>query len=147
MSSSSRDPAPRDEVALDDCVRTIRRLLAFRCDGVQDASPVDRIDSARDVALLDERVYESGDALFRDCKAKREIGLDRVAVPKVLQDPILRERHTGLFEHAFRAARESCNRVTERGLLDVVGPPSAMTIDPCRSGSPLPSSSLNATPT
>ncbi len=119
------------EVALDDRVRTIHRLLALWRDGVQNASSINGIDSARDVALRDKRVDESGDALFRDGKAKRKIGLDRVAVPKVLQDSILRQRHTGLFEREFREARESGKCVAERRLLDVLGPSSALTIRLC----------------
>jgi len=100
---------------------------------VEDASAIDRIDSARQVALLNERVDESGDALFRDCEAKREIRLNRVAVPEVLQDPILRERHRGFFEREFREARESRYGVTDGRFLDdgVGGLATAMTIDPC----------------
>jgi hypothetical protein len=99
---------------------------------VEDASAIDWIDFARQVALFNERVHESCHALFGDCKAKREIRLNRVAVPEILQDPILGERHRSFFEREFREARESRDGVTDGRLLDGVGRlTGAKTINPC----------------
>ena len=105
------------EVSLDDCVGAIERPLAFGGDGVNHASAVGRIDAASEVALVDERVDESGHALLRDREPKRQVRLDRVAVLEMLQDSILGEREAGFFEREFREAGEPRNGVTERRVL------------------------------
>jgi hypothetical protein len=106
------------QVPLDDGVGPLEGTRAARGDGVDDAPTVIGIDASSDAPHLDERVGESGDALLRDGETERQIGLDRVTLLEVLQDPVLRERERGFVEGELGEAREPRDRVTERRLVD-----------------------------
>lgn len=125
------------QVSLDDRVGASQGPPTSWGDGVNHASAVGWIDAAREVTLVDERVDESGRALFRDRQLKRQVRLDRVAVLEKLQDSILGTRQPGFFEREFREAGKPHDGVTERRVLDerVGHLLSAMTIDLwCRHG-------------